>query len=93
MLGYVEKAMREFQHPEPSKLEHQLHCHNKPQYGVKIQMADPLDITAPLSNENNKLLQNITDKFLVCVSSGSNHAGHTKCAHVNADKVDRMDHE
>jgi hypothetical protein len=58
------EAMQEFQHLEPTKPEHQLHCHNKPQYGVKIQMTDPTDITAPLSNENNKLQHKITGKFL-----------------------------
>jgi hypothetical protein len=69
MPGYVEKAMREFQHPEPSKPEHQLHCHNEPQYGAKTQMTDPVDITAPWSDENNKLLQKITGKFLYCAQT------------------------
>jgi hypothetical protein len=55
MLGYVKKAMRELKHLEPKKPEHQLHRNNEPQ----IQMMDSTDIPAPLSNENNKLLQKI----------------------------------
>jgi hypothetical protein len=67
MPGYVDKAMREFQHPPPTKPEHQPHRHNEPQYGVKLQMTDPVDLTAPLSEQNNKLLQKITGKFLFYV--------------------------
>jgi hypothetical protein len=58
MPGYVDKVMWEFQHPAPT------HRHNEPQYGVKLQMTDPVDQTAPLSDQNNKLLQKITGKFL-----------------------------
>jgi hypothetical protein len=42
-------------------VEHELH---EPQHGVKIQMTDPTDTTAPLSDEKSKLLQKITGKFL-----------------------------
>jgi hypothetical protein len=46
------------------KAEHQLHCNNELQYGVKLQLTDPIDTTAPLMASQNTLLQKITGKFL-----------------------------
>jgi hypothetical protein len=46
MPGYVVKALREFQHTGPTKAEHQPHRNNEPQYGVKLQLTDPIDTTA-----------------------------------------------
>jgi hypothetical protein len=64
MPGYVKKALSEFQHIEPTRAEHQLHCNNEPQYRVKLQLTDPIDTTEPLSAVQNALLQNITGIFL-----------------------------
>jgi hypothetical protein len=64
MPGYVEKALQEFQHAAPTKAEHQLHRNNEPQYRVKLQLTDPIDTTAPLTESSNALLQKITGKFL-----------------------------
>jgi hypothetical protein len=64
MPGYVVKALREFQHTEPIKAEHQPHRNNERQYGVKLQLTDPIDTTAPLTASQNTLLQKITGKFL-----------------------------
>jgi hypothetical protein len=64
MPGYVEKALREFQHVEPTKAEHQPHRNNEPQYGVKLQLTDPIDTAAPLTESQNTLLQKITGKNL-----------------------------
>jgi hypothetical protein len=64
MPGYVEKALKEFKHIEPKRAEHQPHRNNEPQYGVKLQLTDPIDTTAPLSAVQNTLLQKITGKFL-----------------------------
>jgi hypothetical protein len=65
MPGYVEKALQEFQHVEPTKVEHQPHCNNEPQHRVKLQLTDPIDTTAPLTESQNTLLQNITGKFYI----------------------------
>jgi hypothetical protein len=64
MPGYVEKALQEFQHAEPTKAEHQLHCNNELQYRVKLQLTDLIDTTAPLTESQNTLLQKITGNFL-----------------------------
>jgi hypothetical protein len=64
MPGYFEKALREFQHAAPTKAEHQLHCNNELQYGVKLQLTDPIDTKAPLTESSNALLQKITGKIL-----------------------------
>jgi hypothetical protein len=49
MPSYVVKALREFQHTEPTKAEHQPHRNNELQYRVKLQLTDPIDTTAPLT--------------------------------------------
>jgi hypothetical protein len=64
MPGYVAAALTEFQHPEPTRLEHQPHRHNPPNYGQKIQLTDPIDTTDPLNESGKRRLQQITGKFL-----------------------------
>jgi hypothetical protein len=65
MLGYVEKVLKEFQHIEPTQAEHQPHRNNETQNGVKLQLTDPLDTTAPLSAAQNTLQQKITGNFYI----------------------------
>jgi hypothetical protein len=64
MPSYIKKALGEFQHIEPTKADHQPHCNNELQYGVKLQLTDPIDTTAPLTVSQNTLLQKISGKFL-----------------------------
>jgi hypothetical protein len=64
MPGYVQEALAEFQHPAPSKPEHQPYRHNPPQFGVKIQMTEPADTSTPLDKGGVLRLQQITGKFL-----------------------------
>jgi hypothetical protein len=45
MPGYVARALTDFAHTTPSQKEHQPHCHNEPQYGTKLQLTDPPDMT------------------------------------------------
>jgi hypothetical protein len=40
--------------------------HNLPQYGVKTQLTDSFDATAPLDDNGNLQLQQITGKFQYC---------------------------
>jgi hypothetical protein len=64
MPKYVQEALIEFQHPPPSKPEHQPHRHNPPQYGSKVQMTEPIDTTKLLDDKGVLRLQQITGKFL-----------------------------
>jgi hypothetical protein len=64
MPGYVEEALLEFQHPLPIKPEHQPYRHRPPQYGVKVQLTDPIDDSPPLDKAGVLRLQQITGKFL-----------------------------
>jgi hypothetical protein len=64
MPGYVNTALEEFDHPKPTKSEHQPHRHNPPQFGTKIQLTAPADNSKPLDNKGILHLQQITGKFL-----------------------------
>jgi hypothetical protein len=63
MPGYVNDALAEFPHAAPTHDEHQPHRHNAIQYGIKVQMTDPIDKTELLTAEGNLRLQRITGKF------------------------------
>jgi hypothetical protein len=62
--NYVQEALLEFQHPVPTKPEHQPHRHNPPQFGSKIQMTEPVDTTESLDKAGILRLQQTTGKFL-----------------------------
>jgi hypothetical protein len=64
MPGYVSNVLLEFEHPQPSKPEHQPHRHNPPQFRVKTQLTEPIDHSKPLSKSEVLCLQQITGKFL-----------------------------
>jgi hypothetical protein len=63
MPGYVRAALEEFKHPNPKKAEHQPHRHSLLQYGVKLQLTDPLDLSEPLDAEGVLRVQKSTGKF------------------------------
>jgi hypothetical protein len=60
----VQRALTDFAHPPPTHPEHQLRCHNEPQYGTKLQLMAPPDTTQPLTAAQNLKLQKLTGKFL-----------------------------
>ena len=64
MPGYVEAALKKFQHPPPSRPEDAPYKHKEPQYGAKIQMTDPIDESPPLASEGIKRLQQTVGTFL-----------------------------
>jgi Reverse transcriptase (RNA-dependent DNA polymerase) len=64
MPNYVRDALIEFEHQAPNKPEYQPHRHNPPQFGVKTQLTEPIDKSAPLSKQEILRLQQITGKFL-----------------------------
>jgi hypothetical protein len=47
MPGYIAKVLLKFQHPHPKIPEHQPAKHNQPQYGTKVQMTEPTDVSPP----------------------------------------------
>jgi hypothetical protein len=63
MPGYVQAALDDFNFTSTSCAEPQPHRHNPPQYGVKTQLTDPINVTTPLDNKGNLRLQQITRKF------------------------------
>jgi hypothetical protein len=63
MPGYVAAALEEFQHPAPTRREHQPYRHNPPNYGQKIQYTEAEDTTEPLNAEGILRIQRITGKF------------------------------
>jgi Reverse transcriptase (RNA-dependent DNA polymerase) len=63
MPDYVQMVLDDFNHVPTNRAKHQPHRHNPPQYGVKTQLMDPIDVTAPLDDKGNLQLQQITGKF------------------------------
>ena len=63
MPDYVAKALHEYQHSMPRKREDSPHPHNIPQYGVKVQMTDPIDDSTPLDDHGKKFIQKVCGKF------------------------------
>jgi Reverse transcriptase (RNA-dependent DNA polymerase) len=63
MPGYVAAALEEFQHPTPTRREHQPYRHNPPNYGQKIQYTEAEDTTEPLNADGILRIQRITGKF------------------------------
>jgi hypothetical protein len=52
--GYMAAALHKFQHASPQQPCHALSSYNKPQYGVKIQLTDPIDTTPSLTEPQTK---------------------------------------
>jgi hypothetical protein len=51
--------LEKFEHPPPTKPEHSPYQHNKPQYGAPIQLTNPIDESAPLSDIKKGRIQSI----------------------------------
>ena len=64
MPGYVAKALARFQHPPPTKPQHQPYPHVKPNYGAKTQYAKEADTSPPLDKAGKKFIQEVCGVFL-----------------------------
>ena len=64
MLGYIDHALHKFQHPTPKKLQDSPYPATVKQYGVKVQLTDPIDTSARLPPHEIKRLQQIIGTFL-----------------------------
>ena len=64
MPGYKDKALKQFNHPPPSKPQHQPFPHTPPKYGAPKQYAKE-ESTAPLLDKRAKrFIQQVCGKFL-----------------------------
>ena len=64
MPGYVTNALHKFQHPKPNKAQDGPYPATAKQYGVKVQLTDPIDTTAHLPTHEIKCLQQMISTFL-----------------------------
>ena len=64
MSGYVTNALHQFQHPKPNKAQDSPYPANAKQYGIKVQLTDPIDTTARLPKHEIKRIQQIIGTFL-----------------------------
>ncbi len=64
MPGYVEKALKRFQHPPPKVKQDQPHPHISKTYDAKVQHATAPDKTSLLDKKGKKFIQEVTGVFL-----------------------------
>lgn len=64
MPGYVEKAIKRFEHQKPSKPEAAPHPFVPPNYGARQQLTEELDKTEPINKDQKQLLQEVIGTFL-----------------------------
>jgi hypothetical protein len=64
MPSYVEKALKQFQHPPPIVPQDQPHQHVKKIYGAKVYHANPPDTSPSLDKAGKKFIQKVTGVFL-----------------------------
>jgi hypothetical protein len=64
MPGYVPKALINFHHPPPVKIQDQPYPHAKPNYGAKTQHATAEDTSPPLDKVGTKFIQEVCGVFL-----------------------------
>ena len=62
--GYIKNVLHQFQHRQPTRVQHAPHRWNQPQYGKKQQLTNPPDTTAPLSPEATQWIQQIIKALL-----------------------------
>ena len=64
MLGYVEKALTQFQHETPKWRQDAPYTWNLPKYGEKIQYDRKKYDSSLMSEKEKKYIQKVTGKFL-----------------------------
>jgi hypothetical protein len=64
MSGYVEKALKRFNHTRPSKSQNQPYPHTPPKYEANVQYAMPLDTSPKLDTKDKKFIQEVTGTYL-----------------------------
>jgi len=64
MPGYIDQALKCFQHPQPRQPEHAPHAWQKPTYGAKTQFAPEPDATPALDAADTKCVQEVIGVLL-----------------------------
>jgi len=64
MPGYIDWALKRFQHPQPQQPEHAPHAWQKPSYGAKTQYAAAPDVTPVLDAADCKCVQEVIGMLL-----------------------------
>ena len=64
MPGYVQKALKRFNHEAPAVPQHSPYPHTKPQYGAKIQYAADPDTSPELGKKEKRFIQQVTGTLL-----------------------------
>ena len=64
MPGYVKNALHKFQHPTPKQTQDNPYPTTAKQYGMKVQLTDPIDTSTPLPLHEVERLQQIISTFL-----------------------------
>ena len=64
MLGYVKRALLQFQHEAPNKTQHSPSAYVPPIFGSRKQQMTNIDTSQPFTKDDAKRLQKICQKFL-----------------------------
>lgn len=64
MPGYIDRALKRFQHPMPIRPQHSPHAWTAPQYGSRVQQTDDPDDSKPLEPSDIQRLQQIIGVLL-----------------------------
>jgi hypothetical protein len=64
MPGYIERALRRFNHIAATRPQHSPHRWTEPVYGAKIQYAQNDDLSAPLDAKSTTFIQQVLGTFL-----------------------------
>ena len=62
--GYIARALKRFDHPQPSRPQHAPHAWVKPQYGAKTQFAPSEDTSPALDSKDIKRVQEVLGTLL-----------------------------
>ncbi len=64
MPGYISKALQQFGHERPCRLQNSPHPHVAPTYGAKAQYVEAETPSIPLDKEGHKFIQAVTGTLL-----------------------------
>ncbi len=64
MPGYISKALQQFGHERPRRLQNSSHPHVAPTYGAKAQYVEAESPSIPLDKEGQKFIKAITGTLL-----------------------------
>jgi hypothetical protein len=72
MPQYIPDALHKFQHPPPAQPQDSPHPCNAPQYGIKVQKPEPIDMSLPASAKDKKYIEQVVGTLLYYARSVDN---------------------